>query len=751
MLNNNGNLSFDSDVGGPMRKSNSNISLASSAYIGGWVVLDILGKEFRASKISLARDPTSYLARIVDEDVDPDQLFTDSGGLISFNPDSSNGRWQLDANPDYFEYILKYLRIGKINGVKPGHSWEDLLDEAELLKLTKLADICRQKIHEKNVMQQRSLSTSTSPSNTSLYGGIGGGSSATTPSSSIHHFQPYGPPPPMFCPPGFFPHPPQMGQPPPLYSQPPPGFEQFTINNSIPSPPIQHQQFSQHRMNSSFGGRGGGIMGIPPNFQENILQQPTSQVSSASASISNSSIGTLIDDNNSNIQQQQMNLNRGGNNLGGGLPRLDELPMDEEQLRGLSAFEMNNENGNNFVEENIDNENIVENGGNIFEEDLGMMNDCEERNEKTNNNDIGLPQTPEVENDVTIPHVINQSTTIWDDLEQEEEEIKETIDVEQLENDEKKDINNFNECGISSTVFEPPSQKSKIVDTSEDTFHDRRVPAFELSTDGRILNYSKILSIRKRHTQEFLKFLSQADKPLELAYASKFGVDLGCVLFYLQRLASLYPKGCDIKQYCDFELFMKSARQSENNHYFNNTIPSVVLLLQSGDLLKFDEKGMLSVAEPVCKVRLLCLRQNLCSNLFRFLIRRKHLQYSATVELLLNEMKSMVPSNVESPPDARCLLSICNKYPAVFELVCKESENFNFYRASVALNESIVKKDENLYWRVVLDCEYANIINFEFNEENNNYGCSFCDCENCQSLTKENYFGGEGGGVSCSA
>ena len=46
----------------------------------------------------------------------------------------------------------------------------------------------------------------------------------------------------MFCPPGFFPHPPQMGQPPPLYSQPPPGFEQFTINNSIPSPPIQHQQ-----------------------------------------------------------------------------------------------------------------------------------------------------------------------------------------------------------------------------------------------------------------------------------------------------------------------------------------------------------------------------------------------------------------------------------------------------------------------------------------------------------------------------
>jgi len=64
---------------------------------------------------------------------------------------------------------------------------------------------------------------------------------------------------------------------------------------------------------------------------------------------------------------------------------------------------------------------------------------------------------------------------------------------------------------------------------------------------------------------------------------------------------------------------MKTARQSENNHYFNNTIPSVVLLLQSGDLLKFNEKGMLSVAEPVCKVRLLCLRQNLCERNFEFL------------------------------------------------------------------------------------------------------------------------------------
>lgn len=39
-------------------------------------------------------------------------------------PDTGSGRWQLDTNPDYFEYILKYLRTGKFNGVKAEHSLE---------------------------------------------------------------------------------------------------------------------------------------------------------------------------------------------------------------------------------------------------------------------------------------------------------------------------------------------------------------------------------------------------------------------------------------------------------------------------------------------------------------------------------------------------------------------------------------------------------------------------------------------------
>jgi hypothetical protein len=33
--------------------------------------------------------------------------------------------------------------------------FKDLLDEAEMFKLSKLCELCQQKIHERNIMQQR--------------------------------------------------------------------------------------------------------------------------------------------------------------------------------------------------------------------------------------------------------------------------------------------------------------------------------------------------------------------------------------------------------------------------------------------------------------------------------------------------------------------------------------------------------------------------------------------------------------------
>jgi hypothetical protein len=41
-------------------------------------------KEFRALKAALTREPFSYLARIVEDDVDTEQLAMDSGGLIVY-------------------------------------------------------------------------------------------------------------------------------------------------------------------------------------------------------------------------------------------------------------------------------------------------------------------------------------------------------------------------------------------------------------------------------------------------------------------------------------------------------------------------------------------------------------------------------------------------------------------------------------------------------------------------------------------
>lgn len=45
-MNLNSNTSFESDIGGPIRKSTSIASLASSVYIGSWFVLDVAGKVF---------------------------------------------------------------------------------------------------------------------------------------------------------------------------------------------------------------------------------------------------------------------------------------------------------------------------------------------------------------------------------------------------------------------------------------------------------------------------------------------------------------------------------------------------------------------------------------------------------------------------------------------------------------------------------------------------------------------------------
>jgi hypothetical protein len=49
---NNINQSFDSsDFNGTIRKSTSTISLASSAYMGSWFILDVAGKVFLFFKI----------------------------------------------------------------------------------------------------------------------------------------------------------------------------------------------------------------------------------------------------------------------------------------------------------------------------------------------------------------------------------------------------------------------------------------------------------------------------------------------------------------------------------------------------------------------------------------------------------------------------------------------------------------------------------------------------------------------------
>jgi hypothetical protein len=80
---------------------------------------------------------------------------------------------------------------------------------------------------------------------------------------------------------------------------------------------------------------------------------------------------------------------------------------------------------------------------------------------------------------------------------------------------------------------------------------------------------------------------------------------------------------------------MKNQRLSENNQFFNNTVPSVVSLLQAGDLLKLDDKGMIFVSEQVRRVHLLCLRQNLSKKTFLDFLRNLYFKRLEFVSIFI--------------------------------------------------------------------------------------------------------------------
>jgi hypothetical protein len=84
----------------------------------------------------LGREPASYLAKILEENVDEELVSEETEGRVEYVgfiflnqisipiKDSTSNKWEVDSNPEYFEYILKYLRTGKFTNVSSSHSLE---------------------------------------------------------------------------------------------------------------------------------------------------------------------------------------------------------------------------------------------------------------------------------------------------------------------------------------------------------------------------------------------------------------------------------------------------------------------------------------------------------------------------------------------------------------------------------------------------------------------------------------------------
>lgn len=572
-------MNLDDSTSSSMRRnlSGSSLSLASAVPTGHWIVLDVAGKDFKAKRTSLGREPASYLAKILEENVDEELVSEETEGRVEY--DSTSNKWEVDSNPEYFEYILKYLRTGKFTNVSSSHSLEDLIVEAEHLKLQKLADICREHINpQRNMQQQQQQHDSFS--------------------SALPQ-----------VPPGF--HPPGLS---------PVHFNISPINEA--SVQMQHQSISPSA----------GSPGPPPGFetvhlpQQSTLQPPKPEHAKT-------------------------------------LPKLSEesLSMEEEQwVTGLSAFAMPTQQ-----------------------------------------------QPAANEADGT-----NKHTDMWQ--EEEEEDRQEFVSAnEAFSEQDSMDFSQHAQHDVGSTTFEPPIKNTRLIDVDVERTSRAAVPVFEL-LDGRVHNFLAINAHRMAVTDKFLYDLCHSQRSFNTNILQIFGANIGDVVFYLQRLCLRYPDGCTVKQYVDYENFMKMARRTIDGKHIAVMVPTVVSLLQSSNFLTFGQNGNLFVSDEVAKTHLFMLRQNLCSNLYRFLYHRD--EKKAVVKQVLDQMKEMVPSGMNIP-GPQCLLSICNRYPAIFQLTCDAQNNYLFETSWISLNANILKED--LQWRVILDCDISNVDN------------DFCDCGQC--------------------
>ncbi|KAL1453224.1 hypothetical protein WDU94_007388, partial [Cyamophila willieti] len=113
-----------------VQNSIGNLSLSKET---SWVKLNVGGTHFLTTRITLARDPNSFLYRLCREDSD----------LISEKDET--GAYLIDRDPTYFSPILNYLRHGKLV-INKDLAEEGVLEEAEFYNIAELVRLVKDKI-----------------------------------------------------------------------------------------------------------------------------------------------------------------------------------------------------------------------------------------------------------------------------------------------------------------------------------------------------------------------------------------------------------------------------------------------------------------------------------------------------------------------------------------------------------------------------------------------------------------------------
>lgn len=105
-----------------------------------WITLNIGGKYFTTTRVTLSKAPNSFLHKLSLKSLDPREIESDR---------DERGAFLIDRDPIYFQVVLNYLRHGKLI-MNKGLLEEGILEEAEFYNITDLIKLAKQKIIERD-------------------------------------------------------------------------------------------------------------------------------------------------------------------------------------------------------------------------------------------------------------------------------------------------------------------------------------------------------------------------------------------------------------------------------------------------------------------------------------------------------------------------------------------------------------------------------------------------------------------------